>query len=333
MNIMLRLIGMQRTEPIPIADAFAACVRSTRPIAVSATLNGDIEVARTAALAQEATIEAANEYLRCINAHMDTVCGGEPTAEKLALLYGPCAHRVVYAFPGSSQEKDRIHAEGLANERMIAVWNLATLYFTQAGGSGKYIDAMSAFRVCAMIAKRETIGSTPIFKRYAIPPCMSRAAAETMYYVSAAFCAYARAMTEHAKLSTSCLIEQYMFWYSEYLQIAARATLPGCGWDAVLYSAIAHASRWHTLCWLINQCIAAPREPSPGNPVVDMMAAADNIVSRSTGDSDGAMMAQSLADTRTRIGYSSAWSIPFYWSAPPKTWLVPRKYDKIQGLP
>jgi hypothetical protein len=332
MNTLLGLVGMPRTEPIPIADAFAACVRATRPIAASATLNGDVEVARTAALAQEATIEAANEYLRRINIHMDAMCGGEPTVDKLALLYGPCVHRVVYTFPGSAQGKDRVYAEGLANERMIAVWNLATLYFTQTGGGEKYIDAMDAFRVCVGIAKRETIGMAPIFKRYTIPPCMSRAAAETMYYVSAAFCAYTRAMAEHAKLTTSYLIEPHMFWYSEYLQIAARVTLPGCGWDAALYSAIAHASRWHTLCWLINQCIAAQRESPHGNPVADMIAAAEDIVARSAGDSDGAMMAQSLADTRKRIGYST-WSIPFYRSAPHKKWSVPRTYDKIQGLP
>ena len=332
MDTLFRLVGMPRTDPKPIADAFAACVRATRPIAVFATMNGDIEVARKAALAPDATVEAANAYLRCIDAYMDSVCGGEPTMDKLALLYGPCAHRVVYAFPGGGGGEASIHTEGLADERMIAVWNLATLYFTRTETGGKYTDAMHAFRVCAGIARRETIGSAPAFKRYTIPLCMSRGAAETMEYASAAFGAYAYAAAEHAKLSTSYLIEAPMFWYSEYLQNAARVSAPGCGWDAVLYSAIAHASRWHTLCWLINQCIAAPRGTQQTSQVPDMMAAAEDIVARSAGDGDGAMMAQSLADTKTRIGYST-WSIPFYRAAPTKKWTAPRVYDKIQGLP
>jgi len=331
MDTLFRLVGMPRTEPKPIAEAFAACVRATRPIAVFATMNGDIEVARKAALAPDATAEAANAYLRRIDAYMDSVCGGEPTADKLALLCGPCAHRVTYAFPGGGGEA-KIPTEGLADERMIAVWNLATLYFTQTEAGGKYTDAMHAFRFCAEIAKRETIGSAPAFKRYTIPPCMSRAAAQTMEYVSAAFCAYTYATAEHEKLPTSYLIEAHMFWYSEYLQMAARVTLPGCGWDAALYSAIAHASRWHTLCWLINQCFAAPREPAPANPVADMIITAEDIVARSAGDSDGAMMARSLAETKARIGYST-WSIPFYRAVPSKKWTVPRVYDKIQGLP
>lgn len=250
----------------------------------------DIESCRTNATAENASMESAREAVDSVIAAIDQI-GSEKT-KKTAFneLYGSIeVHQCEY---GVSKNKDvSFWSNGLADDLMVLVWNLAVIVFVSACttlDAPKFKEAIELFNWHSRLA-----GKRDVVNRYQCAVFSLRVFGNAMEHISRAFFAYSLCIKTHKTSKTSPDIEKYAYWFMTSSK-TAETLMYFPDWRILFLRISEHAFRWHRLFFLIDRYIITPTDQEAGRNHFLLVARKTVTDSHEAKDYDYQLLSDSL---------------------------------------